>query len=118
MNASILAVEENVAVVRVDVVYETPHVEEFKDVWILRFDSNGRVADYEEWAYWPGKTDATPDKREQQVSPGPVAEAPEIGQVTFEHADRPGDLGRLRSCPSGFNVHAAREPGCSLERSS
>ena len=55
MSASVLAVEGDVAVVRVDVVYETPEVEEYKDVWILRFDSDGRVADYEEWAYWPGK---------------------------------------------------------------
>jgi len=60
MNASVIAVDGDAAVVRVDVVYETPVVEEFKDVWILRFDSDGRVADYEEWAYWPDKTDATP----------------------------------------------------------
>ena len=61
MNASVIAVEGLVAVVRVDVVYETPEVEEYKDVWILRFDSDGRVADYEEWAYWPGKPYAAPE---------------------------------------------------------
>ena len=60
MSASVVAVEGEVAVVRVDVVYETPDVEEYKDVWILRFDSNGRVADYEEWAYWPGKSYVAP----------------------------------------------------------
>ena len=61
MNASVIAVEGLEAVVRVDVVYETPEVEEYKDVWILRFDSDGRVADYEEWAYWPGKPYAAPE---------------------------------------------------------
>ena len=55
MNRAVVAVDGDVAVVRVDVVYETPVVQEYKDVWLLRFAADGRVADYEEWAYWPGK---------------------------------------------------------------
>ena len=43
------------AVVRVDVQYLTPNEQEYRDVWFLRFASDGRVADFEEWAYWPGK---------------------------------------------------------------
>ena len=62
MNAAVIAVDGDVAVVRVDVVYETPVVEELQeDVWILRFDSDGRVADYEEWGVLAGqdRRDAT-----------------------------------------------------------
>ena len=55
MGASVVAVEDDVAVVRVDVQYETPTEQEYRDVWLLRFAPDGRVADFEEWAYWPGK---------------------------------------------------------------
>jgi len=55
MDANVVAVERDVAVVRVDVVYRTPREQEYRDLWILRFAPDGRVADFEEWAYWPGK---------------------------------------------------------------
>jgi ketosteroid isomerase-like protein len=56
MQADVIAVDDDVAVVRVDVRYATPTVQEYRDVWLLRFAADGRVADYEEWAYWPGKS--------------------------------------------------------------
>jgi ketosteroid isomerase-like protein len=55
MEATVLAVEKEVAVVRVDVFYRTPVEREYRDLWLLRFAPDGRVADFEEWAYWPGK---------------------------------------------------------------
>jgi ketosteroid isomerase-like protein len=55
MDATIVAIDDDVAVVRVDVLYKTPTAQEYRDVWILRFAPDGRVADFEEWAYWPGK---------------------------------------------------------------
>jgi ketosteroid isomerase-like protein len=55
MGASVVAVDGDVAVVRVDVLYKTPTEQEYRDVWLLRFAPDGRVADFEEWAYWPGK---------------------------------------------------------------
>ena len=55
MGARVVAVDGDVAVVRVDVLYETPTVYEYRDIWLLRFAPDGRVADFEEWAYWPGK---------------------------------------------------------------
>jgi ketosteroid isomerase-like protein len=55
MDATVVAVDSDVAVVRVDVVYRTPREQEYRDLWILRFAPDGRVADFEEWAYWPGK---------------------------------------------------------------
>jgi SnoaL-like domain len=55
MDATVVTVDDDVAVVRVDVFYKTPTEQEYRDMWILRFATDGRVADFEEWAYWPGK---------------------------------------------------------------
>jgi ketosteroid isomerase-like protein len=55
MNAHVVAVDGDVAIVRVDVVYDGPPEQEYRDLWVLRFAPDGRVADFEEWAYWPGK---------------------------------------------------------------
>ena len=56
MDATVLAVDHDVAVVRVDVLYNDPVQQEYRDLWILRFAPDGRVADFEEWAYWPGRS--------------------------------------------------------------
>ncbi len=55
MHADVVAVEGTTAVVRVDVKYRTPKEQAYRDLWILQFAPDGRVADFEEWAYWPGK---------------------------------------------------------------
>lgn len=49
-----VAVDGDHAVVRVDVGYSDPVTQEYRDVWLLRFAADGRVDDFEEWAYWPG----------------------------------------------------------------
>jgi len=54
-NAWPIAVDGRDAVVRVDVSYGDPVRQEYRDVWLLRFAEDGRVDDFEEWAYWPGK---------------------------------------------------------------
>ena len=54
MAASIVAVDDPNAVVRVEVQYGEPTNQEYRDLWLLRF-ADGRVEDFEEWAYWPGK---------------------------------------------------------------
>jgi 1,2-phenylacetyl-CoA epoxidase PaaB subunit len=51
-----VAVDRETAVVRVDVVYLEPRRQEYADLWVLRFAEDGRVREYEEWAYWPGKS--------------------------------------------------------------
>ncbi|MGF0115610.1 YybH family protein [Promicromonospora sp. Marseille-Q5078] len=56
MTAEPLAVEGDVAVVRVEVSYTAPEAQEYRDLWVLRFAPDGRVADFEEWAYWPGRS--------------------------------------------------------------
>ncbi|MGF1645395.1 MAG: nuclear transport factor 2 family protein [Kineosporiaceae bacterium] len=50
-----VAVEGPVAVVRLLVRYTAPEQQEYSDLWLLRFAADGRVADFEEWAYWPGR---------------------------------------------------------------
>jgi len=55
MSAGPVAVEGRDAVVRVEVRYHEPISQEYRDLWVLRFAADGRVEDFEEWAYWPGK---------------------------------------------------------------
>jgi hypothetical protein len=50
-----VAVEGRDAVVRLEVRYGDPSSQEYRDLWVLRFGPDGRVEDFEEWAYWPGK---------------------------------------------------------------
>ena len=50
-----VAVEERTAVVRLEVRYGDPEPQEYRDLWVLRFAADGRVEDFEEWAYWPGR---------------------------------------------------------------
>lgn len=54
MSAEPVAVEGVAAVVRVVVRYLDPPGQEYADLWVLRFGPDGRVEDFEEWAYWPG----------------------------------------------------------------
>jgi hypothetical protein len=60
MHAEPVAVEGRDAVVRVEVRYGEPVRQEYRDLWVLRFASDGRVEDFEEWAYWPGKPFSAP----------------------------------------------------------
>jgi hypothetical protein len=54
-DASPVAIEGDRAVLRVDVVYLAPRQQEYADLWLLRFAADGRVEDFEEWPFWPGK---------------------------------------------------------------
>lgn len=49
-----VAVEGDRAVVRAAVRYRDPE-QEYVDLWVLRFAPDGRVAEFEEWPYWPGR---------------------------------------------------------------
>jgi len=53
MRHEIVAVEGEVAVVRVAVEYGNGL--EYRDLWILRFDAEGRCREFEEWPFWPGQ---------------------------------------------------------------
>ena len=52
---AIIAVDGPTAVVRVEVKYGEPVTQEYRDLWIMRFDDDGRCCAYEEWPFWPGQ---------------------------------------------------------------
>ncbi len=56
MVATPVAVDGATSVVRVLVRYGEPVRQEYLDLWVLHFADDGRVDDFEEWAYWPGKS--------------------------------------------------------------
>ena len=53
MRHEVMAVEGDTAVVRVEVEYARGT--EYRDLWVIRLDPDGRCRDFEEWAYWPDK---------------------------------------------------------------
>ena len=55
VTAEPVAVEGRDAVVRLEVRYRDPVAQDYRDLWVLRFAPDGRVEDFEEWAYWPGR---------------------------------------------------------------
>lgn len=55
LTSSIVAVDGDTAVVRVDVSYRAPTSQEFRDLWIIRFAEDGRCSAFEEWPFAPRK---------------------------------------------------------------
>ncbi len=55
MTHEIVAVEGNVAVIKVEVRYGDPGRAEYRDLWIARFAKDGRCCEFEEWPFWPGQ---------------------------------------------------------------
>lgn len=51
----VVAVDGQVAVARLQVDYERPQPQQYRDLWVLRFAEDGRVSRFEEWAYFPGQ---------------------------------------------------------------
>jgi ketosteroid isomerase-like protein len=54
MTSEVVAADGDVAVARVEVAYGEPVRQEYRDLWVLRFDAAGRCAHFEEWPFWPG----------------------------------------------------------------
>ena len=55
MSSSIVALENDTAVGRVEVTYGDPVEQEYRDLWIMRFAADGRCASFEEWPFWPDR---------------------------------------------------------------
>jgi SnoaL-like domain len=53
MKRAIVALEDDVAVVRVEVKYHDSLPHEYRDLWVIRFGDDGRCAAFEEWPFWP-----------------------------------------------------------------
>jgi len=54
MTSSIVALEGDTGVVRVEVWYEAPPRRHYRDLWVIRLDDAGRCTHFEEWPFWPG----------------------------------------------------------------
>ena len=53
MTSDVIAVDGDASVVRVEVSYGEPVRQEYRDLWVLRFASDGRCTWFEEWPFWP-----------------------------------------------------------------
>jgi hypothetical protein len=61
MTCRVVAVDDRVAVVRVEVDYESGSPSEYQDLWVVRFASDGRCVAFEEWPFWPGQLRSVPE---------------------------------------------------------
>ena len=66
MDADVVAVEGDTGVARVDLRYGKPVTQEYRELWVVRFDDQGLCAEFEEWPHWPPGTngDASPSSRQ------------------------------------------------------
>ena len=66
MTAGVVAVEGDTGVARVDVRYGSPVTQEYRELWVVRFDDQGLCVEFEEWPHWPPGTNggASPSSRQ------------------------------------------------------
>lgn len=60
ITSEVVAVERDTGVVRVEVRYGEPRNQEYRDLWIIRLDQEGRCIHFEEWPFWPPGSDGNP----------------------------------------------------------
>jgi SnoaL-like domain len=53
VDSEVLAVEGDLGVVRLTVDYRKPRRQQYRDLWVVRLDGNGRCSEFEEWPFWP-----------------------------------------------------------------
>lgn len=53
MTSEIVAVEGDIGVVRLEVDYERPRRQQYRDLWVVRLGADGRCTEFEEWPFWP-----------------------------------------------------------------
>jgi ketosteroid isomerase-like protein len=57
MSSELVALDGGTAVVRTQVDYEKSSSGRWRDLWVLRFDADGRCRHFEEWPFAPGQPD-------------------------------------------------------------
>ena len=55
LRAEPVAVEGDVGVARIEVVYGGPPVTRYRDLWIVHLAADGRCSAFEEWPFFPGQ---------------------------------------------------------------
>lgn len=68
LRTEIVAVERDTGVVRAEVRYAAPPPREYRDLWIVALDDDGRCRAFEEWPFWPADSPGG-------FAPGPPADA-------------------------------------------
>jgi len=53
MSAEVVACQGDTGVARVQVRYGDPLMQEYLDLWVVRFAADGRASRFEEWPFWP-----------------------------------------------------------------
>jgi SnoaL-like domain len=61
MDGTIVAVDGDTAVVRLEVHYDGPAPNEYRDLWILEFDQAGLCRSFEEWPFWRRRPRVDPE---------------------------------------------------------
>jgi hypothetical protein len=56
MRSDVVVVEGDIGVARVEVRYGDPVRQQYRDLWVVRFDGAGRCIAFEEWPFWPKGT--------------------------------------------------------------
>lgn len=56
LSTEVVAVEGGTAVIRAEVRYGRPLRQEYRDLWVLHLEADGRCSWFEEWPYWPGRS--------------------------------------------------------------
>ena len=53
MDSEVVAVDGDTGVVRLEARYGDPVRQTYRDLWLVRFDAQGRCLAFEEWPFWP-----------------------------------------------------------------
>lgn len=107
MTAEPVAVEGRDAVVRLEVRYGDPVRQEYRDLWVLRFAEDGRVEDFEESAYWPGRP-YTADARAEEHTRARAGLREFLDELTAEIG--PPDEAMVAEMAKQLDRLAARPP--------
>jgi ketosteroid isomerase-like protein len=59
MESEVVAVEGDTGVARIEVAYERPSPQRYRDLWVIRLGEDGRCFHFEEWPFWPPGTEGT-----------------------------------------------------------
>ena len=57
MSSDVVAVDDDIAVVRVEIAYAAADSGRWRDLWILAFTSDHRCSSFEEWPFAPSQPD-------------------------------------------------------------
>ena len=68
LSTKVVAVENDTAVVRAEVRYGQPIRQEYRDLWIIQLEADGRCSWFEEWPFWPGRSYSAQEEPRAETS--------------------------------------------------